>query len=110
MCSRVGASIASATGFGDQMIVDCLEQYESRAIRYAQSVSYEWVANRSERRGKGELMELRRSLYLSRDKMPLFDTQRWTRNLEKGLTEAWRRWVVGTCFGNVVKGNDGDHA
>ncbi|OCB91876.1 TPR-like protein [Sanghuangporus baumii] len=31
MCSRAGASIASATGFGSQMVVDSLKAYEERA-------------------------------------------------------------------------------
>jgi protein O-GlcNAc transferase len=86
------------------MVVDSLKEYESRAIRYAQSISYEWIAEGRElqRRGKGDLIELRRNLYLSRDDMPLFDTRRWTQNLEKGLAEAWRRWVAGTCFGTVA--------
>ena len=46
----------------------------------------------------GPLADLRHSLFLHRHRMPLFDTLRWTRNLEKGLEEAWRRWVVGTEF------------
>lgn len=86
------------------MVVNSLEEYEARAIWYARSVSYELVQDSTgdiRRRGKGDLMELRRNLYLSREEMPLFDTLRWTRNLEKGLAEAWRRWIAGTCFGNV---------
>ena len=104
MCSRVGASIAYATGFGNYMVVDSLDEYEARAIRYARSVWYESFQDGSgaiRRRGRGDLMELRRNLYLNREEMPLFDTLRWTRNLEKGLAEAWRRWIAGTCFGNI---------
>ncbi|KAK0529852.1 hypothetical protein OC834_003515 [Tilletia horrida] len=48
------------------------------------------------RRGRGELAELRRKLFLSRDKNALFDTREWTRALERGYEEAWRRWVEGT--------------
>ena len=47
---------------------------------------------------QGSLMILRRNLFLNRDKMPLFDTKRWTHNLEKGYQEAWRRWVEGTQY------------
>jgi len=102
MCSRVAASIANATGYGSHMVVDSLEEYEARAIRYAQSLSYvtRQEGETTEQRGQGELIDLRRNLYLSRGDMPLFDTRRWTRNLEKGLSEAWRRWVAGTCFGD----------
>lgn len=88
------------------MVVDSLEEYEARAIRYAKSLSYDIIRNSSgeiRRRGKGELIELRRNLYLSREDMPLFDTLRWTRNMEKGLAEAWRRWIAGTCFGKVYE-------
>lgn len=46
----------------------------------------------------GPLADLRHNLYLHRHRMPLFDTFRWTQNLEKGLEEAWRRWVSGTEF------------
>src|SRR3979490_2963908 len=100
MCSRIGASIAYATGFGSQMVVNSLEEYEARAIRYARSVSsIQGDTEEVRRHGKGDLLELRRNLYLNREKMPLFDTLRWTRNLEKGLAEAWRRWITGTCFG-----------
>jgi len=99
MCSRVGASIAHSTGFGDQMITYTLEEYEERAIALARSVSYS-TSNAADgtvkRTGSGELTELRRQLFFNRDSMPLFDTQRWTRNLEKGYEEAWKRWVHGT--------------
>ncbi|OBZ79822.1 putative UDP-N-acetylglucosamine--peptide N-acetylglucosaminyltransferase SEC [Grifola frondosa] len=101
MCSRVAASMANATGFGDQMIVRTIEEYESRAVALANSVRYVPVPDQSGkilRREQGELMELRRNLFLNRDTMPLFDTVRWTRNLEKGLREAWRRWVEGTQY------------
>lgn len=47
------------------------------------------------RRGRGELSELRRSLFLTRDTMPLFDTQGWVQDLERGYEEAWRRWSLG---------------
>lgn len=44
------------------------------------------------RLGQGELMELRKALFLTRDHSRLFDTPRWVRNLEQGYTEAWKRW------------------
>ena len=48
------------------------------------------------RRGHGELAELRRKLFVNRDVCPLFDTRAWTRALESGYEEAWRRWESGT--------------
>lgn len=48
------------------------------------------------RRGRGELAELRKYLFLSRETSALFDTVGWMRALERGYDEAWRRWVAGT--------------
>lgn len=95
MCSRVASSIALATGFGESMIVANEREYEERAVSLACSISYRDEVNSdgtTDRRGVGELMELRKNLILNRDRMPLFDTARWTRNLEKGFEEIWRRW------------------
>jgi len=101
MCSRVGASVANATGFGSSMVVESLSEYEGRAISFARSVRYSMVPDTSGgyyQSGSGELIDLRRNLYLNRYRMPLFDTTRWTRNIEKAYTEAWSRWVQGTEF------------
>ncbi|KEP54922.1 glycosyltransferase family 41 protein [Rhizoctonia solani 123E] len=103
MCSRIAASIAHATGYGRQMIVSSLSDYEDRAVDLAKSVSF--IAASDEQGGwyrqcRGALSDLRRNLYLNRDTMPLFDTARWTRNVERAYTEAWRRWEVGTEFEN----------
>ena len=85
------------------MVVHSAEEYEARAVALAQSVRYvpepdDQATSGVLLRGQGELVRLRRNLFANRDNMPLFDTLRWTRNLEKGLWEAWRRWVVGTQF------------
>lgn len=129
MCSRVGASVAHATGLGNQMIVSDLAEYEERAIALANGHSYTILPFSYDpnspaptptpmfgpggygpvldqihrwpplvRRATGPLAELRRWLFLNRYRIPLYDTLRWVRNLEKGLEEAWRRWVVGTEF------------
>lgn len=195
--SLVAASVARATGYGDQMIVDSVDQYVHRAVELAKSVHYDYVDSRGQsldavppagpvkaselvrlgasakvaakeqqqaattgaqgaehasptrrgatrtgkevvpapvtmqqssmhasqsvldavnppresmvltqvglqappgavsRRGSGELLELRKSLYTTRDTSPLFDTERWMRDLERGYAEAWRRWSLG---------------
>ncbi|GAA5905481.1 hypothetical protein JCM5296_005886 [Sporobolomyces johnsonii] len=103
MCSRVAASIAVATGFGPEMIVSSPEAYEERALALAAGLDYELVQPDGEegpvqRRSKGELAQLRKKLFLTRERSPLFDTKRWTGNLEKGLIEAWERWVRGQEF------------
>lgn len=101
MCSRIAASIVSATGYGRHMIVSCLKDYEDRAVDLAKSQTF--VAASDDHGGwyrqcRGALSDLRRNLYLNRDTMPLFDTARWTRNVERAYTEAWRRWETGTEF------------
>jgi len=98
MCSRVGASIAHATGFGTQMVTDSLTAYEERAVNLALSAT---PSSRSTTLGpdiSGELVTLRRNLFANRDRMPLFNTQLWTSNLEKGYEEVWKRWVRGGSF------------
>ncbi|EIN13738.1 hypothetical protein PUNSTDRAFT_140213 [Punctularia strigosozonata HHB-11173 SS5] len=101
MASRVGASIVNATGFGDRMVVHSEEEYQDRAVFLANSMRNFYAAGGGhalQGNEQGALMDLRRDLFLARDRMPLFDTARWTRNLEKGFWEAWRRWVEGTEF------------
>jgi len=88
------------------MVTNSMEEYEEQAVKYARSLTYELKPSGGsqvmEHRGKGALIDLRRNLFLNREKMPLFDTQRWTRNFEKGLAEAWRRYVAGTCIGMEI--------
>ncbi|KAG0175535.1 hypothetical protein DFQ28_008884 [Apophysomyces sp. BC1034] len=101
MCSRVGASIALATGYGDEMVVTSEQHYEARAVELAQDLVYEYHTSLNgevQRRGKGSLIDLRKRLFCSREQSRLFDTLRWTRNLERGYTEAWRRWVTAEEF------------
>ncbi|KAG6330677.1 hypothetical protein ID866_8411 [Astraeus odoratus] len=100
MSSRVAASAAYATGLGKHMVVHSREEYEDRAVALANSLNYPAPAHgvHPGMPAGGELLELRRRLFLSRKSMPLFDTARWTRNLEKGYVAAWRRWVEGKQF------------
>lgn len=101
MCSRVAASIAMATNMGEKMVVNSIQEYEERAIYYARNVH--WCQEGAEgQRPSGELIDLRKELFLNREHAPLFDTIQWTRHLEKGISEAWRRWVEGTCFGECL--------
>ncbi|CAG8590767.1 16792_t:CDS:2 [Acaulospora morrowiae] len=101
MCGRVAASICLATGLGDKMIVTDYREYEETAIRLANSVSYNFwhgcyaagLPARNHRSGQGELVELRKQLFLNRDSMRLFDTEKAVRDLEKGFVDAWIRWV-----------------
>jgi protein O-GlcNAc transferase len=117
MSSRVAASLAYATGFGEQMVVHSREEYEDRAVALASTskrsttqpdtMARTFLEGQNES-GAGtipqswsedsEILELRRRLFLARDTMPLFDTERWVRNLEKGFNAAWKRWVGGLQF------------
>ncbi|KAK4700382.1 hypothetical protein P7C70_g5865, partial [Phenoliferia sp. Uapishka_3] len=86
MCSRVATSVAVATGYGKQMVVRSEEEYEKRALALARSLTYDLlpaqpgsqpssVESRAQRRGRGELSDLRKNLYLTRGASPLFDTR-----------------------------------
>jgi hypothetical protein len=99
-CSRVAASIVASTGLADQMVVSSEAEYEARAVALARSVSLTQDASTSPPmpRGHGELYDLRKRLFTTRESLQLFDTVAWTRNVERGYFEAWRRWVVGTEF------------
>ena len=71
MCTRVASSIAYATGFGDSMVAHDEHAYEDRAVALARSLSYRLEPNqegRCDRRGYGELIELRRNIF---SQMPL---------------------------------------
>ncbi|KAF9917473.1 hypothetical protein FBU30_000740 [Linnemannia zychae] len=176
MCSRVGASIAYATGHGHEMVVNSEEEYEERAVKFAQGCRWDYITDSALRQklglaghphamntpgaglaqpfiglsvngvtgvagvstvgqipqtlvlpnhaytngvqpmtsvpqqsiihwiGHGPLMDLRRALWEKRDQSLLFDTPRWTHNLEKGLCEAWRRWETGQEFDELLEG------
>ena len=106
MASRVSASLAYATGLGEQMVVHSREEYEERAVALASAhwgsnfdrLSFGLNGGEAEFVSDSELLNLRRSLFLTRDTMPLFDTRRWVKNLEKGFVAAWKRWVDGSQF------------
>lgn len=85
------------------MVVSSLQEYEERAIFWADSLQHDGTSVSGERE-LSALKNLRRNLYLNRDRMPLFDTKRWTRNIEKGYQAAWARWVGGSESGDNRSG------
>ncbi|KAJ2632570.1 hypothetical protein GGF44_003790, partial [Coemansia sp. RSA 1694] len=100
LCSRVAASVVCATGRGREMVVGSADEYVERAVEWAHTATHRYIAGEGEgeervRVSIGPAADLRRDLFLARDQSRLFDTQRWTRNLERGLEEAWRRWTTG---------------
>lgn len=100
MCSRMAASILKGalpkTEEGAQAEKELIalneDDYEEKAVALGKSLTY---TRGCAGRGKGRLMDLRRMLYHSRWTSALFDTQRWTRDLEDAYDIAWRRYVQG---------------
>ncbi|KAJ1730831.1 hypothetical protein LPJ61_002818 [Coemansia biformis] len=124
LCSRVAASVVCATGQGRQMVVGSADEYVERAVEWATQASHEYQYHRprrpfildpdpqtgyvKHRLCHGPTMDIRLQLFLARDASRLFDTQRWTRNLERGLAEAWRRWVTGEDEADDEDGSYGE--
>lgn len=79
------------------------KEYEERAVALANGLKYNYVSVNGElqRIGKGSLHDLRKRLFNTREHSRLFDTLRWTRNLETGYIEAWKRWVTGEEFEDI---------
>jgi protein O-GlcNAc transferase len=76
--SRVAGSLLTALGL-PQLITTSLEGYEELALQLAQHPS--------------ELAALREQLRLNRDTAPLFDTPRFTQNLEAAYRQMWEDLV-----------------
>jgi len=78
--SRVGASILTAAGLPD-LIASDIEAYEELAVALAQSPE--------------RLAAVRARIRAQRKSMPLFDTPRWVRNLEKAYAAMWGTYRAG---------------
>lgn len=100
MCSRMAASIllgalpknGEGTRAAAELIATGEEDYEEKAVALGKGLAYERQARG---KGTGRLMELRQMLFRARWSSALFDTGRWTRDLEDAYDEAWKRWVGG---------------
>ncbi|KAK9362949.1 glycosyl transferase family 41-domain-containing protein [Lipomyces starkeyi] len=100
MCSRIAASVvvsASTAGASlpQRLIVSSETQYEERAVEICSAGGT-----------TGELLRLRKELFLGRSKAAIFDTPRWTRDIEKAYWMMWNRWVKNG--GAVTIGEDED--
>ncbi|DAZ95244.1 TPA: hypothetical protein N0F65_002356 [Lagenidium giganteum] len=80
MASRVASSLLRAANLSE-LIASSLEEYEELAVALASDMERLW--------------EIRRNLEESRLTCPLFDTDRWVKNLESGLTMVWERHEAG---------------
>ncbi len=77
--ARVGASLVAAAGL-PQLACRSLEDYEEAAVRLAQDPA--------------ELRRLRQTL-AARERLPLFDTPRFVRDLESAFDTMWKRFLAG---------------
>ena len=77
--SRVGASLVAAAGL-PQLACSNLTEYEDCAIRLASAPK--------ELRGMRAILD-------AHEKLPLFDTPRFVRDLEWAYAEMWRRYLAG---------------
>jgi len=75
--SRVAASLLSAIDL-PELIAQTREDYERLALELAQNPN--------------RLVSIKQRLSENRARAPLFDTGRFTRNLESGYRQAYRRW------------------
>jgi protein O-GlcNAc transferase len=76
MATRVASSLLRAANMSE-LITNSLEEYEELAVALATDEDRLW--------------KLRQRLEDERLRSPLFDTERWVRNLELGLGMAWER-------------------
>jgi len=74
LASRVAASVLHAAGL-DELIARDMNEYQNIAISLACNLE--------------KRLAIRKYLIENRDRLPLFDTLRWTRNLEYLLWQAW---------------------
>jgi protein O-GlcNAc transferase len=77
---RVGASLLSAVGL-PELVTHNVDDYEALALRLAQDSSL--------------LTSLRTKLARNRESCPLFDSERFTRNLETAYATMWDIWQRG---------------
>ncbi len=78
--SRVATSIVQAVGLPELIAAD-LEEFEKKAVALATS--------------SGQLASIRQKLAVNRLHEPLFDTPRFTANLEKAFTDMWEIYAAG---------------
>ncbi len=74
--ARMAGSLLHAAGLSE-LVTSGLDRYEATALRLAQQ--------------PGELQALRRRLHRNRGWAPLFDTDRFRRNLERAYEHMWQR-------------------
>jgi len=85
--ARVAASLLRAIGL-PELVTHSAEEYERLALELA--------------RDPQKLAALKTKLAVQRDSAPLFDSARFTRNLENGYAQAYQRYFEGKTPANVM--------
>lgn len=80
MATRVAGSLCYATGFGEEMVVNSMQEYEDKAISLAQNPA--------------KCQALTAKIKSVRMTSPLFDTVRWVRNLERAYFKMWNLYCT----------------
>jgi protein O-GlcNAc transferase len=89
LAGRVGASLMNAIGL-PELITESLDAYESLALKLARDAEM--------------LASVKVKLACNRTDKPLFDTQRFTRNLEAAYLAMWERQQRGDLPGHISVG------
>ncbi|KAH9315388.1 hypothetical protein KI387_024015 [Taxus chinensis] len=76
MATRVAGSLCYATGFGEEMVVTSMQEYEEKAVNLGQNPA--------------RCQALSAKIKEARLTCPLFDTRRWVRNLERAYSKMWK--------------------
>jgi len=84
--SRVSSSLLRAVGL-PELVTDCLKEYEKLAVQLTLDSS--------------KLNAFRHKLNVNRLKMPLFDTSRFVRNLERAYSEMWSIFLEGRAPAHI---------
>ena len=91
---RVATSLLQAVGL-PELVTDSLAAYEALALELA--------------RNPQRLAEIKAKLARNRTSFPLFDTERFTRQLEAAYTAMWERFQRGEAPAHIaVAGSSGD--
>ncbi|MFY0693265.1 MAG: tetratricopeptide repeat protein [Paracoccaceae bacterium] len=92
--ARVAASLLDAVGL-PELITESEEAYEALILELATNPEH--------------LSEIRARLAANRTTMPLFDTERYTRNFETGLQMAYDRYFEGKAPADIVVPSTGSN-
>ena len=86
MASRVATSLLNAAGLGE-LVTSSLKEYEDLAVDLGNNID--------------KLHSVREKLDKQRMTCPLFDTLRWTRNLESAVKMIWGRHEMGLAPADI---------